>query len=64
MENEIFKVGYVPYIKKERKIKCTSLWKVIKKHKVVSTILMIIFMATILNFVLMYNFLKLLETLS
>lgn len=63
MENKIFKVGYVPYMKKEKKIKWTSLWKIIKKYKFITTVLIIIFIATSLNCVLMYNFLKLLETL-
>lgn len=63
MENKIFKVGYVSYMKKEKKIKWTSLWKIIKKYKFITTVLIIIFMATSLNCVLMYNFLKLLETL-
>lgn len=64
MEEEVFKINYMPYMKKEKRIKWTSLWGRIKKHKFVATILMIIFMATSLNLVLMYNFLKLLETLS
>ena len=65
MENEMFNVKYIPYLKNERKIKRTSykIWERIKKHKFIITIMSVILIATSTNVLLMFNFIKLLETL-
>lgn len=65
MEKEIFNVKYIPYLKKEKKIKRTSkiLWEKVKKYKFVMTILAVILIASSTNILLMFNFIKLLETI-
>lgn len=62
MKEDFFKVGYTTYVNKSKKIKWTSrLWKLIFKYKVAITISTIIISCLIINFWLIYKFLKILE---
>ena len=62
MKEDFFKVGYTTYVNNNKKTKWTSrLWKLVFKYKVVLTISTIIIGCLIINFWLIYKFLKILE---
>ena len=63
MQEDIFKFNYVPNFRGNKKISYRKIWDKFKKNKLVLCILVTIFLASSINMILMYNFLKLLETL-
>ena len=64
MQEDIFKLNYVPYLKKSKKINLKKIKDKLPKNKFVVSLLITIILASSINIILMYNFLKLLETLA
>ena len=64
MQEDIFKLNYVPYLKKSKKVNLNKIKDKLRKNKFVISLLITIILATSINVILMYNFLKLLETLA
>ena len=63
MKEDFFKVGYTTYLsRKSKKLSWTSkLKKVVFKHKLIISISVIIISCLIMNFWLIYKFVKILE---
>lgn len=67
MHEKILNIGYTTYLQKEKKQnkKWTSnIFKMISRHKILSMCLLIVFMCFTMNFMLIYNFIKILEQSS
>ncbi len=64
MQEDIFKLNYFPYLKKEKKLNFGKIKDKLSKNKFVISLLITIILASSINIILMYNFLKLLETLA
>ena len=64
MQEDIFKLNYVPYLNENKKIKLRKILDKLSKNKFVLSLSLIIILASSINLILMYNFLKLLETLA
>ena len=64
MKEDFFKLGYTTYLKKSNvnKKKCTnSIFDKIWKHKFILTTSSIIIMCLLMNFFLIYKFMKIIE---
>ena len=62
MKENFFKIGYSTYLSKEKKNKRTSFfWKKILEHKVIFSVIFVIFLCGVMNAVLIYRFMNILE---
>ena len=62
-KENIFKTNYTSVLEGNKKKSRTSILKFIKKNKIISFTFLIFLIASCFNFILVYNFIRILETI-